>query len=77
MTKLAKIQEAIRALPAGEQDVLRVWLDEAPLDVERNSPKLEAELLKAVRAPHRELTKAELEAVASKVERSRRIRRSA
>jgi hypothetical protein len=77
MTKLAEIQEAIRSLPAREQDVLRVWLDEAPLDVDRNSPKLETELLKAVRGPHGPLNKAEFEAIASKVERSRRARRSA
>ena len=50
--KLVEIQEAILGLPAKEQDLLRLWLDEAPLDLERDSPELEAELLKAVRGPH-------------------------
>jgi hypothetical protein len=50
MTKLTDIREAIRSLPAKEQGVLRVWMDEAPLDLERDTPELEAELLKAIAA---------------------------
>lgn len=72
MTKLAEIQKAIRGLAPKEQDVLRVWLDEAPLDVERDNRLLESELLKAVRGPHGELTKAELQAVATRAQRNRR-----
>lgn len=67
MTKLAQIQEAIRALPPTEQDVLRLWLDGAPLDLEQDSPELEAELLRGVRAPHSELRKEELESVAHRL----------
>jgi hypothetical protein len=52
VTKLTKIQEAILGLSAREQDALRYWLDEAPLNLEQDGPELEAELLKAVRGPH-------------------------
>ena len=46
--KLAEIQAAIRRLPPGEQDVLRIWLDEAPLDVEEDTREVEAGLLERV-----------------------------
>ena len=74
MTKLAEIQEAIIGLSPVEQDALRIWLDEAPLDLEQDSPELEAELLKAVRGPHTPLKKGDLEAIAERVwrEQSRR-----
>jgi hypothetical protein len=77
MMKLAEIQDAIRALPPNEQDVLRVWLDEAPLDLEVDSSQLETQLLKAVRAPHRALSKAELETVAARAAQEHRNRRPA
>lgn len=51
MMKLVEIQEAILGLSANESDVLRLWLDEAPLDLEQDSPELEGELLKAARGP--------------------------
>ena len=77
MTKLGEIQEAIIGLSAKEQDLLRIWMDEAPLDLEQDSPELEAELLKAVRGPHSPLTRADLEAVAKKAIADHRARRSA
>ena len=70
--KLAEIQAAIRNLPPGGQDVLRIWLDEAPLDVEEDTREVEAGLLKAVRGSHRDLTKAELEGVAMRASNARR-----
>ena len=66
MTKLVEIQEAILHLDHEEQEKLRIWMYEAPLDLEEDSPELEAELLKAVQGPHSLLVKAELEAVAKK-----------
>jgi len=66
MTKLVEIQEAIQQLDADEQQKLRIWMHEAPLDLDEDSPELEAELLKAVLGPHSPLGKAELEAVAKK-----------
>ena len=77
MTKLVEIQEAIIELSAKEQDLLRLWMDEARLDLEQDSPELEAELLKAVRGPHRPLTRAALESVAGKATADHRARRSA
>lgn len=77
MTKLARIQDAIRALPPSEQDILRVWMDEASLDLEEDSPKLAAQLLKAVRGPHRALRKAELDSIAARVLQEQRKRRTA
>lgn len=77
MTKLAEIQEAIRALPAGEQDMLRVWLDEAPLDAEKESQELKAALLKAIRGPHRELEKSDLRSIAERIAQEKRNRRIA
>ena len=47
--------------------ILRVWMDEASLDLEEDSPKLAAQLLKAVRGPHRALRKAELDSIAARV----------
>ena len=72
MTKLVEIQEAIIGLSAKEQDLLRVWLDEAPLDLEQDSPELEAELLKAVRGPHSPYSVEEMRAACERVARSKR-----
>ena len=77
MTKLVEIQEAIQQLDAAEQQKLRVWMDEAPLDLEEDGPELEAELLKAVLGPHSPLAKAALEAVAKKALGEIQARRSA
>ena len=77
MTTLAEIQEAITRLDSQEQERLRLWLDEAALDLEEDSPELEAELLKAVQGPHAPLVKAELEALAKKALLEHRTRRSA
>ncbi len=77
MTKLVEIQEAIQQLDADEQQKLRIWMYEAPLDLEEDSPELEAELLKAVQGPHSPLVKAELEAVAKKALGEIQARRSA
>ena len=63
MSKLAKIQQAIADLPRKERAALRVWLlngQGCVIDPEEDSPELEAELLKAVRGPHKPLTKAAL-----------------
>jgi hypothetical protein len=77
MTKLAQIQEAIRALPASEQEVLRLWLDGAPLDVEQDSTELENELLRGTRAPHAELRKEEFERIAHRHSHGNGTRRTA
>lgn len=77
MTKLAEIQEAIAQLDGPDQQRLRLWLDEATLDLEEDSPELEAELLKAVQGPHAPLFKDELNAIAEKALREHRTRRSA
>jgi hypothetical protein len=77
MTRLVEIQDAIRRLDHKEQQKLRIWMHEAPLDLEEDSPELEAELLKAVRGPHSPLVRAELEAVAKKANRRIQARRSA
>ncbi len=77
MTKLAEIQEAIAQLDGQDQRRLRLWLDEATLDLEEDSPELEAELLKAVQGPHVPLLKDELNAIAEKALREHRTRRSA
>jgi hypothetical protein len=77
MTKLVEIQEAILRLDHEEQEKLRIWMYEAPLDLDDDSPELEAELLKAVRGPHSPLVKSELEAVATRTLRRIRARRSA
>ncbi len=72
MTKLAQIQEAIIGLSAREQDALRLWLGEAPLDLERDSPELEAALLKAVRSPHTPYSSQEMRAACERAARARR-----
>ena len=74
MTKLAQIQEAILQLDHNEQERLRIWLDEKAIDLEEDSPELEAELLKAVQGPHSPLVKADLEAVAERALRKDRAR---
>lgn len=51
MTKLAEIQEAILGLGPQEQQALWAWLDRAALDLEKDTPELEAELLQAVKEP--------------------------
>ena len=51
MTKLTEIQEAILGLDPKEQQALWAWLDRAPLDLEKDTPELEAELLQAVEEP--------------------------
>jgi hypothetical protein len=51
MTKLAEIQEAILGLEPKEQQALWQWLDRAALDLEQDTPELEAELLQAVEEP--------------------------
>lgn len=51
MTKLAEIQEAILGLEPKEQQALWAWLDRAALDLEKDTPELEAELLQAVEEP--------------------------
>jgi hypothetical protein len=60
MTKLVEIQAAIRRLDHKELEKLRIWMNEAPLDLEEDSLELEAELLKAVNGPHSPLVKGEL-----------------
>ena len=45
------------------------------LDLEEDSPELEAELLKAVNGPHSPLREGELREIADKVVRERRTRR--
>ena len=77
MTELVEIQEAIIGLSAKEQDLLRLWMDETPVDLEQDSPELETELLNAVRGPHRPLTRADLEAVAEQATADHRAPRSA
>lgn len=72
MTKLVEIQEAIRVLPAKEQELLRLWMDDAPLDLERDSPELAAELLKAVRGPHSPYSSEEMRAACERAERANR-----
>ena len=74
MSTLAEIQKAITGLTPKEQDLLRLWLDGAPLDIEQDTPELEAELLKAVLGPHEPLTKASLEAIAERAEREHQRR---
>lgn len=51
MTKLAEIQEAILGLDPKEQQALWAWLDRTGLDLEKDTPELEAELLRAVEEP--------------------------
>jgi hypothetical protein len=77
MTKLAEIQEAILHLGTEEKERLRIWLDGTALDLEEDSPELEAELLKAVQGPHSPLVKDDLEAIARKALRDHGARRSA
>jgi hypothetical protein len=77
MTKLAEIQEAILHLDTEQKERLRIWLDGTALDLEQDSPELEAELLKAVQGPHSPLVRGDLEAVARKALRGHRARRSA
>ena len=77
MTKLAEIQDAILRLDSEEQHRLRIWLDGTALDLEEDSPELEAELLKAVQGPHAPLIKGELERLAKKALLEHRTRRSA
>ena len=77
VTKLAEIQEAILQLDPRAQQRLRTWFDHAALDLEQDSPELEAELLKGLQGPHAPLVKAELEALAEKAVREYRARRSA
>ena len=75
MTKLVEIQEAIQQLDAAEQQKLRVWMDEAPLDLEEDSPELEAELLKAVNGPHAPMREGELREIADRALREHRAKR--
>jgi hypothetical protein len=63
MTKLLEIQEAILHLDHKEQEKLRIWMYEAPLDLEEDSPELEAELLKAVRSEHTPYSSDEMRAI--------------
>ena len=51
MTKLAEIQDAILRLDVKEQRALCQWLDRVELDLEQDTPELEAELLKTVQEP--------------------------
>ena len=70
ITKLTKIQEAIQLLDRDEQQRLRIWMGEAPLDLDKDSPELEAELLKAVEGPHAPLVRKELEQITERAIRA-------
>lgn len=74
MSTLAEIQKAIAGLPLNERDELREWLvhQGGVLDPEEDSPELEAELLKAVRGPHKPYSYAEMRAVCESKLRKRR-----
>jgi hypothetical protein len=78
MSKLAKIQQAIAGLPHKERAALREWLlngQGCVIDPEEDSPELEAALLKAVRGPHKPLTKESLYAIAGRASAELRGRR--
>jgi hypothetical protein len=51
MTRLAEIQEAILGRDPKEQQALWMWRDRVGLDLEKDTPELEAELLQAVEEP--------------------------
>lgn len=54
MTKLAEIQSAIMQLPLRDRTELRDWLMERVppgIDPERDSPEVEAELIKVAEGP--------------------------
>ena len=74
MSKLAEIRKAIIALPPAERNELRDWLltQGGVLDPESDTPELEAELLKAVRGPHKPYSYAEMRAVCERTLRKRR-----
>ena len=71
MTKLAEIQEAIAQLDSRDQQRLRLWLDDATLDMEEDSPELEAELLKAVQGPHAPYSSEEMRAIGERILREK------
>ena len=65
--KLMEIQAASLGLSPAEQDALRIWLDEAPLDLDQDSPEREAKLLKAVQGPHTPYSEAEMRAACERI----------
>lgn len=73
MTSLAAVQEAILQLRPEEQARLRDWLGSNAINPEEDSPELELALLQAVRGPHSILNKADLEALAERALRERRV----
>jgi hypothetical protein len=76
MTKLVEIQEAILQLDHGAQEKLRIWMYEAPLDLEKDSPELEAELLKAVRSEHTPYSSDEMRATCERTLKEHRVRQT-
>lgn len=78
-----QLAELIARAHAGEAVVLtdgnrRVILDaRVPLDLEEDSPELEAELLKAVRGPHAPFDETEFRAIADRALREHRTRNAA
>jgi hypothetical protein len=74
MTKLAEIQAAIVQLDPLDQDKLRIWMDEAPLDLEEDTPELEAELLKGVRSEHTPYSSAEMRGICERILEAHRVR---
>jgi hypothetical protein len=77
MSTLAEIQDAILHLDREEQERLRIWLDGRALDLDEDSPELEAALVRAVQDSHAPLVKDELEAIAQRALVEHRDRRSA
>ncbi|MDO8541908.1 MAG: hypothetical protein Q7S40_15840 [Opitutaceae bacterium] len=77
-----QLPELIAAAHRGESIVLtdgekRVSLEpRVALDLEEDSPELEAELLKAVQGPHSPLAEGELRAIAGRALREHRARRA-
>lgn len=78
-----QLAELIARAHAGEAVVLtdgdrRVILEaHVPLDLEEDSPELEAELLKAVQGPHAPFDEAEFRAIADRALREHRARKVA
>lgn len=78
-----QLADLIARAYAGEAVVLtdgnrRVILEtRVPLDLEEDSPELEAELLKAVRGPHAPFDEAELRAIADRALREHRAKQPA
>lgn len=72
MTKLAEIQGAILRLDMQEQRALCQWLDQAALDLEQDSPELEAALLQAVEEPFAPYSAKDMRAICERVAKEMR-----